>query len=81
MLVGTHRSRSSDSLITDSAAGATAFSCLNTKTYNGAIGVDENGEPCDTIFEAAKRQGWSTGVVVTSRLTDAVSDAFRFCNI
>lgn len=37
ILVGSSRTRSSDSLITDSAAGATAFSCA-LKTYNAAIG-------------------------------------------
>ena len=37
MLVGTSRTQSSDSLVTDSAAGATAFSCA-LKTYNAAIG-------------------------------------------
>jgi alkaline phosphatase len=36
LLVGTSRTRSSDSLVSDSAAGATAFSCA-MKTYNGAI--------------------------------------------
>lgn len=80
MLIGTHRSRSSDSLITDSAAGATAFSC-GIKTYNGAIGVDSSGKDCDTIFEAAKRDGFLTGVVVTSRLTDATPAAFVSHNL
>jgi alkaline phosphatase len=37
ILVGSSRTRSSDSLITDSAAGATAFACA-IKSYNGAIG-------------------------------------------
>ncbi|PWN23834.1 alkaline phosphatase-like protein [Microstroma glucosiphilum] len=74
-LVGSHRSRSSDSLITDSAAGATAFSC-GLKSYNGAIGVDSAGTPCGTVFEAAKEKGYLTGVVVTSRLTDATPAAF-----
>ncbi|KAF9308791.1 hypothetical protein BG003_010611 [Podila horticola] len=37
MLVGASRTRSSNSLITDSAAGATAFSCA-LKSYNTAIG-------------------------------------------
>lgn len=36
ILVGQSRTRSSSSLITDSAAGATAFSC-GLKSYNGAI--------------------------------------------
>lgn len=75
ILVGTHRSRSSSSLITDSAAGATAFSCAK-KSYNGAIGVTPDGKPCGTVFEAAKRDGLLTGVVVTSRLTDATPAAF-----
>ena len=36
-LIGSSRTRSSDSLVTDSASGATAFSC-GIKTYNAAIG-------------------------------------------
>lgn len=35
--VGHSRTQSSSSLVTDSAAGATAFSCAQ-KSYNGAIG-------------------------------------------
>lgn len=35
--VGQSRTRSSSTLVTDSAAGATAFSC-GLKTYNGAVG-------------------------------------------
>lgn len=75
ILVGTHRSRSASSLITDSAAGATAFACAR-KSYNGAIGVTADGKPCGTVFEAAKRRGLLTGVVVTSRLTDATPACF-----
>ncbi|PWN30491.1 alkaline phosphatase-like protein [Jaminaea rosea] len=74
-LVGSHRSRSSSSLITDSAAGATAFSC-GKKSYNGGIAVDSEGKSCQTVFEAAKAQGYLTGVVVTSRLTDATPACF-----
>lgn len=36
ILVGASRTRSASSLVTDSAAGATAFSC-GLKTYNNAI--------------------------------------------
>jgi hypothetical protein len=39
--VGTSRTFSSSNTITDSAAGATAFSCA-MKTYNAAIAVDDN---------------------------------------
>ncbi|CAG8559393.1 8365_t:CDS:2 [Diversispora eburnea] len=75
ILVGSSRTRSSDSLITDSAAGATAFSC-GIKTYNGAIGVDPNKSPCGTILEAAKAIGLITGLVVTSRITHATPASF-----
>ncbi|KAF9573265.1 hypothetical protein EC968_008804 [Mortierella alpina] len=75
ILVGSSRTRSSDSLVSDSAAGATAFAC-GLKTYNGAIGVDPNGTPCGTILEAAKTLGMLTGLVVTSRVTDATPASF-----
>ncbi|KAG5421225.1 PHO8 [Candida metapsilosis] len=74
-LVGSSRTRSSSSLITDSAAGATAFSCA-LKSYNGAIGVDADKKPCGTILEALKLQGYMTGLVVTTRITDATPAAF-----
>ncbi|CAA19331.1 vacuolar membrane alkaline phosphatase [Schizosaccharomyces pombe] len=74
-LIGSSRTRSSSSLITDSAAGATAFSCAN-KTYNGAVGVLDNEKPCGTILEAAKEAGYLTGIVVTSRVTDATPASF-----
>ncbi|GAA5839130.1 hypothetical protein JCM11251_003684 [Rhodosporidiobolus azoricus] len=75
ILVGTSRTRSSNSLITDSAAGATAFSC-GIKTYNGAIGITPSKQPCGTILEAAKRQGFATGLVATSRITHATPASF-----
>ncbi|KAJ1860468.1 vacuolar alkaline phosphatase [Coemansia sp. RSA 2703] len=76
ILVGSSRTRSSDSLVTDSAAGATAFSCT-LKTYNGAISVTDDKTPCGTVMEAAKLQrGMATGLVVTSRITHATPAAF-----
>ncbi|KAF9903477.1 hypothetical protein EC991_003806 [Linnemannia zychae] len=75
ILVGASRTRSSDSLVTDSAAGATAFSCA-MKSYNAAIGVDPNGDPCGTVLESAKQNGMLTGLVVTSRVTHATPAAF-----
>lgn len=62
---GTSRTRSSNSLVTDSAAGATAFSC-GKKSYNGAISFLPNHEPCGTAMEAAKKAGYHTGLVVTT---------------
>ena len=75
-LIGQSRTRSSSSLVTDSAAGATAFSC-GLKSYNGAISVlPGNFEPCGSVMEAAKRMGYTTGLVVTTRITDATPAVF-----
>ncbi|EXJ83308.1 alkaline phosphatase [Capronia coronata CBS 617.96] len=74
-LIGSSRTRSSSSLVTDSAAGATAFSC-GFKSYNGAISVLPDHTPCGTVLEAAKRAGYMTGLVVTTRLTDATPACF-----
>ncbi|EHY56872.1 Repressible alkaline phosphatase [Exophiala dermatitidis] len=74
-LIGSSRTRSSNSLVTDSAAGATAFSC-GLKSYNGAISVLADHSPCGTVLEAAKRAGYMTGLVVTTRITDATPACF-----
>ena len=74
-LIGSSRTRSSSSLITDSAAGATAFSC-GKKSYNGAISVLPDHTPCGTVLEAAKKAGYMTGLVVTTRITDATPACF-----
>jgi alkaline phosphatase len=74
-IVGTSRTRSSSSLVTDSAAGATAFSC-GKKSYNGAIAMLPDYTPCGTVLEAAKRAGYMTGLVVTTDITDATPACF-----
>ena len=74
-MIGQSRTRSSSSLVTDSAAGATAFSCGH-KSYNGAISVTPDHEPCGTVLEAAKKAGYMTGLVVTTRITDATPACF-----
>ncbi|KIW81404.1 hypothetical protein Z517_04429 [Fonsecaea pedrosoi CBS 271.37] len=73
--IGSSRTRSTSSLVTDSAAGATAFSC-GFKSYNGAISVLPDHTPCGTVLEAAKRAGYMTGLVVTTRITDATPACF-----
>ncbi|EGG05233.1 uncharacterized protein MELLADRAFT_48897 [Melampsora larici-populina 98AG31] len=76
LLVGSSRTRSSNSLVTDSAAGATAFAC-GIKTYNGAISVEPvTQKPCGTVLEAAKHRGYLTGLVTTSRITHATPAAW-----
>lgn len=74
-LIGQSRTRSSSSLVTDSAAGATAFSC-GLKSYNGAISILPDHTPCGTVLEAAKKAGYMTGLVVTTDITDATPACF-----
>lgn len=74
-VVGFHKTYSASDLITDSAAGATAFAC-GIKTYNNAIGLTADTLPCYTILEEAEDRGLATGMVVTSQITNATPAAF-----
>jgi len=73
--IGLIKTHSSDNLITDSAAGATAFAS-GVKTYNGAIGVDTSGTAVPTILEIASGYQLSTGVIATSTIQHATPAAF-----
>jgi alkaline phosphatase len=73
--IGLVKTTSSDDLITDSAAGATAMS-TGTKTYNGAIGVGPDSLPRPTILEIAEAQGMATGMVATSEIVHATPASF-----
>lgn len=73
--IGLHKPYASDNLVTDSAAGATAFAC-GVKTYNGAIAVDDDGKPVRTILEDAESNGMATGIVVTSSIVHATPACF-----
>lgn len=74
-VIGLHKSYSGNNLITDSAAGATAFSA-GVKTYNGAIGVDLDTMPVTTILEMAEAAGMPTGLVATSSIVHATPASF-----
>ncbi len=74
-VIGLHKSYSGDNLITDSAAGATAFAA-GVKTYNGAIGVDMDTMPVTTILEMAESAGMPTGLVATSSIVHATPASF-----
>lgn len=73
--IGLVDTRASDSDITDSAAGATAYSA-GVRTYNGAIGVGPDSVAVPTILEVARDRGWATGLVATSSVTHATPAAF-----
>lgn len=78
-VVGLHKSYSGDNLVTDSAAGATAFSS-GTKTYNGAIGVGMDTMPVKTILEMAEARGMPTGLISTSSIVHATPASFAAHN-
>src|SRR5262245_54103973 len=69
-VVGCATTWAADSLVTDSAAGATALASA-VKTRNGAVGVDAEGKRVPTSMEAAAKRGMWTGVVTTTAVTDA----------
>ncbi|WP_447957416.1 alkaline phosphatase [Vreelandella sp. EE7] len=56
--------------VTDSAASGSAWA-TGTKTYNGAISVDIDGNPQTTLLELAKRAGKATGDVSSAEIQDA----------
>ncbi len=61
--------------ITDSAAGATAFS-TGEKTYKRAIGVSKDSLPLPTILETLKDKGYQTGLVSLTSITHATPAAY-----
>jgi alkaline phosphatase len=73
--IGFSKTQSADQYVTDSAAGGTAIS-TGKKTNNGAIGVDEHGNPAETILEIAERNEKATGLVSTSAITHATPASF-----
>lgn len=77
--IGFHKNYAYDNLVTDSAAGATAFSC-GKKTYNGAIGVGPDTLAMKTILEEAHERGYKTGLLTTSTIVHATPASFAAHN-
>jgi alkaline phosphatase len=73
--VGFHKNQSTSDFVTDSGAGATAFS-IGEKTHNSAIGVDQFDVPKPTILEIAKQHKKATGLVVSCSIEHATPAAF-----
>ncbi|MBK9107263.1 MAG: alkaline phosphatase [Saprospiraceae bacterium] len=78
-MTGLHKSHAADNLITDSAAGATAFSA-GIKTNNGYLGLDPQGRKYESILRYAEMRGMSTGIIVTSTIVHATPAAFYAYN-
>ncbi|MFY8352434.1 alkaline phosphatase [Pseudoalteromonas sp. SSM20] len=68
-----------DTVVTDSAAGATALSTA-TKSYNGAIAVDTHKKPLTTMLQIAKSKGLTTALVATSQINHATPASFAAHN-
>lgn len=72
---GLQTNYSSDNYITDSGASGTALA-TGSKTLNGSIGVDAQGNRVKSTLELAEENGLSTGLVSTSSLTHATPASF-----
>ena len=73
--IGLMTTHSKTSILTDSAAGATAFA-TGKKTRNGMVSMSPDTVAMPTILEYAEAQKLSTGVVVTSTVTHATPASF-----
>ena len=74
-VIGLSETSSADDYITDSAAGATAFS-TGTRTNNGMISVAPDSSALKTIAEEASEQGKETGLLATCSITHATPGCF-----
>ena len=74
-ITGIIKTHAEDNLITDSASGATAYSC-GIKTNNGVIAQDSDGNECVTLMELAQQAGMKTGLAATSGVTHATPASF-----
>ena len=74
-ITGIIKTHAEDNLITDSASGATAYSC-GIKTNNGVIAQDSDGNECVTLMELAQQAGMKTGLVAPSGVTHATPASF-----
>lgn len=60
---------------TDSAAAATALA-TGTRTVNGQVGIDVNGNDLKTLVDIAHEQGKRTGIITTEELYGATPMGF-----
>lgn len=74
-VTGLAKTFSANRYITDSAAGGTALA-TGSKTNNGSVGVDPQGNRLSSILQIAEDNGLATGIICTSSLTDATPASF-----
>ena len=71
----TTRTCSANSLVTDSAAAATAIAC-GSKTNNGMLGVDPQLKHLTSSAEAARDKGRKVGIITSVTLNHATPGGF-----
>ena len=74
-VIGIQKTYAADDLITDSAAGATAFATGN-KTNKSVLGLDADGNVVPNIFEQAKERDYARGLLTTSSIVHATPAGF-----
>lgn len=73
--VGIQKTYAADTLVTDSAAAATALA-TGFKTNNAWLSITPDGRQVKTLLEAAREAGRATGLVTTVTITHATPAAF-----
>ena len=74
-VIGLSETCSADNHVTDSPAGGTALA-TGTRTRNGYLGVDPDGNQLTSVLRKAQEMGKRTGIVVNTTLTEATPAAF-----
>ena len=69
------RTKSANSIITDSAAAATAIAS-GEKTNNGMLGILPDGTPVVSVAEIAKKRGMKVGIASTVTVVHATPAGF-----
>lgn len=74
-VIGLSETCSADNYVTDSAAGGTALA-TGTRTNNGYVGADPEGNQLISVLRKAQDMGKKTGIVVNTTLTEATPASF-----
>lgn len=74
-VIGLNETCSANNYVTDSPAGGTALA-TGTRTNNGYLGVNPNGEQLTSILKKAQAMGKKSGIVVNTTLTEATPASF-----
>lgn len=73
--IGLSKTACTSHKVTDSAAGATAFS-IGQKTYKEAIGMTKDTLAASTILEDLEKAGYHTGLICLTSITHATPASF-----